>query len=722
MQPKQILTGKGKTWEIKPLVDNSAMGFKTGKDTVGAIKTADQIDTDMGIAVPILKGMALQINTISPNRKIYDPSITKTYANQTTQAQQAQEAAAKVTPTTGATKTTTGKPKTVEATKPVTTTDKGKQNGLQVEGQKTTEEVVPVGTSNEWNTEEIKGLLTKLNGFKNSPVYSKYKAGIDTAIAALTYEPTKTKQVKSGILAATNVIARIERDVGTPTLTTSEAVTPETLVTLLEEDTNNDGSTKSVEAVPLTFPADLKTKVSKLFADVPGLQSIGTVDQYIKYLNTLLDKSAIKTILYHGTNAVFDTFLNEKRGSTTGTLKDQKVDSEYATFLSTSYANAVSYSNLGKRNDIDELKELVAAIYRILDKEASVKDTARIGELLNKFKLESVRQKLNTKVTTGEAREAKYKSAIAEIREYIENNYGDDRDLNLLSNQVSHLARLGYRIKQVEDNIQAILENVSIEDQTHTDGVFKYVDYEPVIDSGNVDVLRYDPKNGYGITLSGGKKVPVNEQSLKEFITGAKKAYKDYLVSYKTAIAKPGLVPIVMPVVAFVNNVSVVDYKGRSFVSDASREAHIQTEAAFKAGNDSVLYKRIVDPSVADSIGVFDNSNIYVLGTKADQDNFASFINSGETNGQQTTDPIIQGDESTDTPTVGSESNNGSGQTGQEQTGSSNAGNDQSSSQATSPESDKKILTELRIAEVEAKLDETTNFESHLKKFLDCMK
>lgn len=68
---------------------------------------------------------------------------------------------------------------------------------------------------------------------------------------------------------------------------------------------------------------EIKDGVQELFNENPILASIGTPEQYSKYLNTIFPNSKVKDIVYHGTdNNNFDNFYeNLRSGIHFGSLK-----------------------------------------------------------------------------------------------------------------------------------------------------------------------------------------------------------------------------------------------------------------------------------------------------------------------------------------------------------------------------------------------------------------
>lgn len=78
--------------------------------------------------------------------------------------------------------------------------------------------------------------------------------------------------------------------------------------------------TDTLSAIPVKGDAqlsDIKKGVSELFESNPELSKIGTQSQYSQYLDTIFPDSAIKNIVYHGTDIVFDKFDKSKIGNKT---------------------------------------------------------------------------------------------------------------------------------------------------------------------------------------------------------------------------------------------------------------------------------------------------------------------------------------------------------------------------------------------------------------------
>jgi hypothetical protein len=81
------------------------------------------------------------------------------------------------------------------------------------------------------------------------------------------------------------------------------------------------GSEKDLENFKKFVNERPASNVQELFESNPELASIGTVEQYSQYLDTIFPKSTVKDIVYHGTDTKKDKFLSLNAGTHFGTKK-----------------------------------------------------------------------------------------------------------------------------------------------------------------------------------------------------------------------------------------------------------------------------------------------------------------------------------------------------------------------------------------------------------------
>ena len=346
-----------------------------------------------------------------------------------------------------------------------------------------------------------------------------------------------------------------------------------------------------------TLPSSLASRIANLFKQSPELKKIGTPEEYANYIASIFPNSQVKNVVYHGTLKVFDVFDKNKRGENTGKSADSNkpFDSELATFFSSSFTNAASYQFLAVGVDLGN------KIKVLRDQIAKMPSGDRlIGEDINK------------------------KKALQEERDKLELI---KQDLQGLTNQLNNIEITRQRAVLVETNIDNLINGVRIIDpQGRAKVDFKLEHFGFTEDDYTGTTLRWkDDKYILDIISKQSdpkyiesKEVAVTEENLLQFVKDLRDFSNRSQKEVFTELAEKDITLQVIPAVLNIQNPSTVNYSAKSFVSEVAEPAGIQTQEAVKAGNDAVIFANITDPSLADNFGVFDESNIHILGNAAD--------------------------------------------------------------------------------------------------------
>ena len=370
----------------------------------------------------------------------------------------------------------------------------------------------------------------------------------------------------------------------------------------------------------------IKPGVPELFESKPILASIGTPEQYSKWINYVTTEGKLAgtqatEILYHGSDKEFDTFDKTKRGIATGEgyFKDEEqtpIDSLNAFFFSTDPAVSEQYGLLRR---ITQIRNIASVL------EYGLTNPARFKEL-RKYSPEFA----------DHLKQKKEELTREELLSYIKDLYlryrkVDDELGTGFLNQYNNYTRLGKQIKDLQNKKTDILSG-------------KYVHNSFTKQFPNLGISLYEDKKGLGTYIRDNGEIKhgkfnnrniteLTESEFNELLDIATKSYEEGLSEINSKLTKARITPILYTVLLNVQRPLVKDFEGKSFVNQAYSEgaqyeaSKLTNQAAKSQGQyDSVIFKNILDPYLSDNYGVFEPEQVYMLGGEEDIEGFKEFV------------------------------------------------------------------------------------------------
>jgi hypothetical protein len=384
----------------------------------------------------------------------------------------------------------------------------------------------------------------------------------------------------------------------------------------------------------------IKKGINEVFQKNPRLSTIGTQEQYNRYLNTVFPDSVVKDILYHGTYADFTSFDKEKKGSTTGLgyYTDRKTgekidfDSQNAIFFSDNYRNALSYSFMGRENFIDTVSRNLSNVLRGIGSDGKTRgDKEIIQKSLDFIKTIPYFNNLIEKA------KSEGKSTL-EIKDLLlkesRNLFEKTRSVSTrtLTNSINNLEREQEKLLDYLNQISRFKKN----DLTIPN---EFGDFTSHFDMGNNWNIFVDKNNRYEFIYNN-KKVSerfhpdsVSDEKIENFLKTILKDGKDYLKETRKDMKRAGYKENVIAAVVNLKNPLTHDYEKSSFPDTYKNTdkptAYIgarQVRKALADSNDGVVYNNVVDPLLSNNYGIFETDQIHILGGDNDIQMFENFV------------------------------------------------------------------------------------------------
>jgi hypothetical protein len=358
----------------------------------------------------------------------------------------------------------------------------------------------------------------------------------------------------------------------------------------------------------------IKPGVEELFESNPELASIGTQEQYSQYLDTIFPDSKVKDIVYHGTDVNIDKFDKNFRGKNTGDsgfTDGTPIDSSNAFFFSSNINSTFQYSFIKQLEKIASIANVLnnlifnytasnAAKVRKVDENLANHLREKQAELVTEVKMKEYLNTLYNKYYN-----ANKELGVGFLNQY-NNLYDSRKGVKNLKNNKNNILNGNYK-----NNDYVYVYNDIGDSYVSIDRDGKILSFNKEINQKNITDITSEQFDDII------KKGEENTSKFFQKVEGYKKKYK--------------LTPNTYSVVINVQNPTIKDFNGIPFVQQINNtdsavyEASKLTQQAVKDGKDSVIFKNIKDPYLADNYGIFESEQIHILGSKQDIEGFKEF-------------------------------------------------------------------------------------------------
>lgn len=384
------------------------------------------------------------------------------------------------------------------------------------------------------------------------------------------------------------------------------------------------------------------------------LKQVGTFKEYLNYVSSIFPLSKVTKVLYHGTGRKFDAFSSDYLGETTGSegYKDGTVqDSMNATFFSDVKGNTDQYTIIERQEVLGDIYGILVNIldYLPMSGSSEKKGSSRVVKQINLLytKHPDLALELKEVYVDANVTPKDFRNKIREearIADEAKKKYGKSTTINQIGSFSRAIAGFEYLI----DNIQSM----------RTDG-YRVNPADDTISfytaSNPYSIIRITEDGSIVGKASLSKHVGRNITDLKleefdSFVVEGLNEVKKLQAELFSGLTDAGFNPTTYQVVVNVQDATVYDFVGRTFVYnvgddiDVSHVASKYTEKAINDGQDAVIYKDIKDPQLATNYGVFDTSNIHILGNSKDAAMFSEYKKTGVVVSPSTTKPVTRAD------------------------------------------------------------------------------
>jgi hypothetical protein len=364
----------------------------------------------------------------------------------------------------------------------------------------------------------------------------------------------------------------------------------------------------------------------------PALQELGAQEEYNDYiarvsLGIIKNPSSggynytsqVKDIVYHGTDVNIDRFDKNFRGKNTGDsgfTDGTPIDSSNAFFFSSSINSTFQYSFIKQLEKITSIANVLnnlifnytasnAAKVRKVDENLANHLREKQAELVTEVKMKEYLNTLYNKYYN-----ANKELGVGFLNQY-NNLYDSRKGVKNLKNNKNNILNGNYK-----NNNYVYIYNDIGDSYVSIDRDGKILSFNKEINQKNITDITSEQFDDI---------IKKGEENTSKFF----QKVEEYKKKYK-------LNPNTYSVVINVQNPTIKDFNGIPFVQQINNtdfavyEASKLTQQAVKDGKDSVIFKNIKDPYLADNYGIFEPEQIHILSSKQDVQGFKEFVNNNK--------------------------------------------------------------------------------------------